>query len=1056
MCCQNKMKALAYTFCVITLLLVVLVIILPIIIKNNIKSKYTKKTLPETDNTNLWARFPGEIKSKTVHTFSIFDYSDNNKPKKIDSLSLEEQILYDNFNLTEKKDKLNFDAKYQYKVSSLPKNNSIKTLSLGMFEALETISNPTKYQKGINSLAYLLNKAFPRPQLFIRQIVTLDWFKNLIVDEDNLSKIFNNVTKEKVDKILSDKEEYAEYSFKNIKGFYKWIKILGLPEEIEKANWLSKTFELSDDEIQSILGFDSFLNSYFISYNEALAALFKCENKVCGIELLYKQLLTGEVLKTVGLEEGLPSLYKILDPEFFPFSKAPEMNLYFEEYKKKINKLNIKFEDYSPNLEQLNLMFNSSFSTCLLASNNSVLFLALNKSDNTEKMNEIFKISKNVSYFMSDYIYDFLPSVFLYQNFQDKDGANYTIDPYAIAFATLTQGVLGRTYKLLYDTNLFDLILSNFVWELLLDKIKIKNNNLKKLEPDEICPLIMQRALDDGKKVLKVCSDPETSFSTPGTLLKWVKPYFCIKSGDESSCDMSIINYLKKIIYITQDEIKSIYDSNFLGGIIEESNKNLTDLFNCGIDNCTSEYFAKIQFWKAQISKNMPQSFNKSNTISDIFPEIFPYPVEFSYFAEKLGETGEISEEEIDFLISLSPKSDNILSEENSKVLENKIKLEKGYTLFLKGLTDEDYSKHNKTLSILNNGYLFENEINTNYNNLYNILEGNSEEDKKYLDFLSNGEFFENFKPHLKKTTGFNFGIDFPTGKNTSIEYDKYALYGKQKNERETLRKIISINDLPLLNIKKSEYNCLSNDYSLIESPTMNFLKLTGNKALIDGYQYKADEEPIYFYDKISSRPLKFEYEDESKFKDINCKLYELDKDDVVNGLNEEFDSKEKKAFLTQKLNKPYMISIGKKGLSSKIDENISEDNYICVDPLTNMVLESKINLVYSIYTRKYGYFNPKIENEKVLPVFTYKRNFEVDIDSYKDYFPNVKSYYTFRKIFLIIGIILIIACAILSLWAFVTIHKSLVKQDLMKNKPEESPLINDTRGPTMMSNSQG
>ena len=1053
MCCQNKMKVLAYTFCVLTILLIIVVIALPIILKNRIKSKYTDQTLPEIDNTNLWARFPGEIKSNTVHTFNILDYNENNSPKISDTLSLEEKILYDNFNLNEKNDKLTFDAKFQYKVSSQSKNESIKSLSLGMFEALETISNPTKYQKGINSLAYLLNKAFPNPELFIRQIVTYDWFNNLITDENFLSKIFNNVDKNKVDKILSDKEEYAEYSFKNIKGFYNWIKILALPEEIQKATWLSKTFDLDVEEIQSILGINSVLNSYFVNYNNVLSAKFKCENKICGKELLYRQLLTGDVLKLVGLEGGLPSLYKILDPEFFPFSKAPEMNLYFEEYKKKINKLNINFEDYSPNVEQLNLMLNSSFNTCLLASNNSVLFLALNKSDNSEKMQEIFKISKNVSNFMADYIYDYLPSVFLYQDFQDKNGTNHTIDPYAKAYATITQGVLGRTYKLLYDTDLFELILSDIVWESFLNKLKINNKNLKKLQPDEVCPLIMQRALDDGKKVLKVCSDPETAFSTPGTLLKWVKPYFCIKSGNDSNCDMSIINYLKTIIYVTDDEIKAIYDSNFLGGIIEENDQKLRDLFNCGIDNCTSEYFSKIQFWKGQISKNIPEPFEKSSTISTIFPELFPYPIEFSYFAEKLGETDDISEEEIDFLISLSPKSDNILSEENSKVLESKINLEKGYTLFLKGLTDEEYLKHNKTISILNNGYLFENEINTKYKNLYSVLEGNSDEDNKYLDFLSNGEFFENFKPRLKKTTGFNFGIDFPTGKNTTIEYDQYGFYGKQSNEREVLRKIISINDLPLLNIKKSEYNCLLNDYSLIESPTMNFQKLTGDKAFIDGYQYKADEEPIYFYDKISSRPLKFEYEDDSNFKDINCKLYELDKDDIANEINEEFDLKEKKAFLTQKLNKPYMISVGNNNLNQKIEGNIPEENYICVDPLTNMVIDSKINFVYSIYTRKYGNINPKIENDKVLPVFTYQRSFEVDIDSYKDYFPNVKRFYNFRRIFLIIGIALIIICAIISLWAFVTIHKTLVQEDIKKNT--ESPLINDTRDPTLMDNSQ-
>ena len=106
-----------------------------------------------------------------------------------------------------------------------------------MFETFETLSNPTKYQKGINSLQYLLNKAFPKPDLFIRQIFTYDLYTNLIVDDDRVREtLLKNVEKEKADKILNDQ---TEYSFKKITGFFKWIKILGLPEEIEKATWFT-------------------------------------------------------------------------------------------------------------------------------------------------------------------------------------------------------------------------------------------------------------------------------------------------------------------------------------------------------------------------------------------------------------------------------------------------------------------------------------------------------------------------------------------------------------------------------------------------------------------------------------------------------------------------------------------------------------------------------------------------------------------------------------------------------------------------------------------------
>ena len=39
-----------------------------------------------------------------------------------------------------------------------------------MFETFETLSNPPLYQKGVNSISYLLNKAFQKPEIFIKHI----------------------------------------------------------------------------------------------------------------------------------------------------------------------------------------------------------------------------------------------------------------------------------------------------------------------------------------------------------------------------------------------------------------------------------------------------------------------------------------------------------------------------------------------------------------------------------------------------------------------------------------------------------------------------------------------------------------------------------------------------------------------------------------------------------------------------------------------------------------------------------------------------------------------
>ena len=1052
---QKKMKIIAYTFCAIAVVLIILVIVLPIVIKDNVKSKYTKKTKPKIDNTNLWAKFPGDIKTNTTHSFHILDYYENNNSKIKDSLILEEDILYENFNFSEKEEKITFDAKTQFKLLNQPKNESISILNLGMFEAIETFSNPTKYQEGINSLIFLLNKAFIKPDLFIRQLFAYDLYNDLIIYEDKVRTfILNNIEEEKADKILSDEEEYSQYSFKSILGFYEWVKILGISEDIEKAKWLSDLFGLTENEIDSIVGINSYLNNFYIDFNIVLANKFKCENnRFCGKEIFFSQIINGEVLNYIDFEGDLLSFYQFFEPNFYPFPKSPEMFEYFEEYKKKVNKADLKIEDYLPNLVQLKSLLNSSYCTCLLASNNSALFLSLNNSNAEDsKVFEIFKISKKVLNFFSDYIYNYLPNIFLYQEFNDDKGKIHKINNVSNAFSIITQKNLENTYKLLYEQDLYNLILSDIVWESLLNKFYLITYlyDIKNFEPDDICPLIMQQALDDGKKVLQICSDPKLAFNSAETIIKWFDPYYCVIYEDHKNCNMSIIEYLKTLVYITDDEIKAIYDKNYFGGILEEYDKLLKELYKCEDNICNNEYLAKIQFWKGELTKNLPSPYNK-NTISKMFPDLFPFPVEMSYFAEQLGETDEILEEDINYLISLCPKSDNIFSKENINVFNKKINFEKDYTLFIEGGKDKN-SKY-KTINILNNGYLFTNNIKSSYKNLYNILEGNSDEDKRYIQYLSNGPFFQNFKPNFNKTTGFNFGIDFSNGKNISIDYDNYGIYGTTK---KGLRKIITINDFPILNIKKLEYNYLLNDFSIINSPIMNFQTLTGDKSFIDGYQYEAKEKPIYYYDRISSRPFKFNYEDDSTYKDLDCKLYELDKDDLANNINEENDLKEKKAFLTQKLNKPFLINVGNKDLSIKVNDSISEKNYICVDPFTNMVIDSQINFVYSIYTKNYGYINPKIENNKTYPIFIYQRNYSVDADSYNDYFPKINNYKTFKLVFLIVGIILIVVCVIVSLWAFIKIHRSLVKEDLEKNNSSQAKerIINDSREATLMNRS--
>jgi len=132
--------------------------------------------------------------------------------------------------------------------------------------------------------------------------------------------------------------------------------------------------------------------------------------------------------------------------------------------------------------------------------------------------------------------------------------------------------------------------------------------------------------------------------------------------------------------------------------------------------------------------------------------------------------------------------------------------------------------------------------------------------------------------------------------------------------------------------------------------------------------------------------------------------------------------------------------------------KTVSKDNYICVNPFTNMVISSRINLVYSIFTKSYGNIIPKIENNKTLPIFIYQRSYDVDTDSFNKYFSNISSYYTFKTVFLIIGIIIIVICFGASVFTFFKLHKRLVNDDAasQNNIPERERLINDSKNSSM------
>ena len=1014
---------------VVTVVLLILVIALPILRKNDAETESTEHSTPAKDNIDLWAKFPGELKTQTTHTFKILKYEDDMKSASVNyTIKLNESTKYDNFEFG---NQIKFDAISTFNVipdQTKTKNAKIKTISLGLFETLETLSNPEKYKQGINSIAHLIRKAFQSPDIFIRHLYSYKLSISLTPEEvKNL--ILNGVESSKQDAIVSGD---SEYNLKSALGFDNWVKLLDNNEEIKNAKWLSEKFGLTTEEIDSVFGKEGYLYKQYIEFNAFLSKTFDCKNPdFCGAEIIYSQLINPDVVKYVDKNlNSISELYEKINKDYYPFEKSPELFNFFDAYKTKHEEAK-DYENYKLTIEQLESLIGEKSDISLLSSGNSNFFIAKIDTKDTKSLSEKYNINARIINFSYEYIYEFLPELLLYPSFKSGEDT-LKVSPFVKAYSNLVSDMIKKSYYPLSKiTNVYNTVYSGLVWS---DLKKEINNDSMEYDEEDLCYLFMQQVLDDGRKALKICANPVTNFKSKFEFIKWVEPYRCVMLN-ETGCNMTLIDELKKIVYITDNEIKSIYQTNNFGKIIYENYKALNDSLNCG-DKCNDDkYLIKMQFWKSNITQSFPEG-KKSDSLYDILPELVPYPMELNYYLNKKGIKNNISETLIDYLISLSPeKNDDSLCEDNYKSFNNRMEFEKDYASYINGKTNDDEIKDRIYLfDLLNNALFFDDIVYIEYENIEDYLQGNNNEDKKYLEYLSEGEYYNYHKPGLNKTTGFNFGINLITGEKIYAPYDKYVI------DTEVLRKIVKINDASYMNIQKMEYNIINNTYDYVDTPILNYKSLTGDEAFIDGFQYNHEEDTIYYFDKISSGTYKYNFDEEIDYKDETCRKYILDISSVQNN----------KDSISEKLNKPLFITVGTDGLNTEIKEDINKENYICVEPYSNMVLESKFNFIYSIDTKNYGYLYPKIESNKKYPIFIYSKEYEVDIDSFENAFPSISSAKSFKTYFLAFGIVFIIILAVVSVFLIYRYVKYTRKRIKIDEGPENINLINDSREATL------
>ena len=129
------------------------------------------------------------------------------------AIHMDEKIAYKNFDFNAKSDEVKFDTNSLFTLiegNSTESNATVTHLNQGLLEALTTLTNPSQYQQGLNSLYLLFNKAIGTPDEFIRKLFTVFAYEYLIVNQNKvLNTMLKNYPPEQAEEIYLMNKEYS-------------------------------------------------------------------------------------------------------------------------------------------------------------------------------------------------------------------------------------------------------------------------------------------------------------------------------------------------------------------------------------------------------------------------------------------------------------------------------------------------------------------------------------------------------------------------------------------------------------------------------------------------------------------------------------------------------------------------------------------------------------------------------------------------------------------------------------------------------------------------------
>lgn len=296
-----------------------------------------------------------------------------------------------------------------------------------------------------------------------------------------------------------------------------------------KALWLKNLFGLNDKDISNLIGNQSYIYRFYLYFTNYIKYNFKCNDEEnCLNELVYRQLLDGSVTKILNIDT-IQNLNMLINPEYYPFIKTPEIKNYFEgDFKYKMRALNntrfenLTFEDMEIDLGILKTLILEK-NTTLLKLENSIDFVFFNYTKNLYSSYLRFNIQTlEQLIFFADYFVNFIPSTFLYPLFQvtnQEKVSTYYGNRLSNALVSLIPAAVNTAiYKI--ENDMEAVLIARIAYE----KLKSEENKINCHD------LFMKVTKKNNLRVNLICSNPIINLENFNSIKKWIEISDCLYS----------------------------------------------------------------------------------------------------------------------------------------------------------------------------------------------------------------------------------------------------------------------------------------------------------------------------------------------------------------------------------------------------------------------------------------------------------------------------------------------------------------------------------------------